>query len=372
MMENAWQRILILAPNTKDALATSKILQTAELNPLICKTLDEVIREMEAGAGAVVLAKEALTQDSVATFSASLASQPKWSSMPIILLISYDELNQGNEKTLKLLEPLRSTTLLERPVRTRTFLSVVKSALADRNRQCEMKNLLEELEQSRQGLDSFAAVAAHDLKSPLNSITQFTELLVEDYGDKLGSDAAEYTDFIISAGKRMSRLIDSLLVYARSGAKFEPKPVDLEEVSHDVIKNLNAQLRSTSTRLTFHSKLPTVLGDEVRMSQLLQNLIANSIKFQKPGAVPQIDISCREDEGSWLFELKDNGIGMAQEQSRSVFEVFKKLNTDAEYEGSGIGLSVCKKIVEGHGGKIWLESIRGEGTRFFFTLPKLV
>jgi PAS domain S-box-containing protein len=229
----------------------------------------------------------------------------------------------------------------------------------------------EELLRSNAELDSLAAVAAHDLKSPVNSITQFTELLAERYKGKLDEDADEYFDFIINAGKRMTHLVDSLLQYARFGSipDRDRKPVPLGEVVDHVRKNLMVELDATGARLS-SDRLPTVKGDVDQLTQLFQNLVANAIKYRTPGAAPLIHIAVEEDGAAWKIHVSDNGVGIAENQTRRIFELFKRAHGTTSYEGAGIGLAVVKRIVENHGGTIWVTSEIGKGSTFHFTLPK--
>lgn len=235
----------------------------------------------------------------------------------------------------------------------------------------EKARLYQELEEKNQELDRFAAIAAHDLKSPLISITQFSELLAEDFAGKLGPEGQEYLDFIINAGNRMRLLIDRLLEYARAGTeKKDFKKVSTEEAVTTVRKNLLAQIEETNTELKIDAQLPEVLGDEVQIQQLFQNLIANAIKFHKPTQSPKINVDVVSKGDHWQFSIKDHGIGMEKKHLERIFEIFSRAHK-GQYEGTGIGLAVCKRIVENHGGQIWAESELGKGTTFYFTIPKI-
>ncbi|XGC82405.1 PAS domain S-box protein [Bdellovibrio bacteriovorus] len=235
----------------------------------------------------------------------------------------------------------------------------------------EKARLYKELEEKNQELDRFAAIAAHFLKSPLISITQFSELLAEDFAHKLGPEGQEYLDFIINAGNRMRLLIDRLLEFARAGtAKKDFKKVSTEEAVATVRKNLLAQMEETHTQLKINAALPEVLGDEIQIQQLFQNLIANAMKFHKPTQSPQISIDVTSKGAHWQFSIQDQGIGMEKRHLERIFEIFSRAHK-GQYEGTGIGLAVCKRIVENHGGQIWAESELGKGTTFYFTLPKL-
>lgn len=229
----------------------------------------------------------------------------------------------------------------------------------------------EHLSSKNKELDRFAAIAAHDLKAPLNSITQFTELLADQYREKLDAEADEYIDFIISAGNRMRGLIDNLLEYARSGVidRNKMKPVNINSVVATVQENLISEIKKTRAEISVKQNLPLIMGVEIQIIQLFQNLIANALKFHQPHKPPKIFIDCSDwKKDCWMFSVRDEGIGIHPKDAERVFEIFNK--GTAKVEGSGIGLAVCRRIVEAHGGKINLKSEPGKGTTFYFSLPK--
>ncbi|GEM_PF-1338421 len=230
----------------------------------------------------------------------------------------------------------------------------------------------EHLSSKNKELDRFAAIAAHDLKAPLNSITQFTELLADQYKGKLDADADEFIDFILKAGNRMRGLIDNLLEYARSGVieRSKMKPVNINKVVATVEENLHAEIQKTNAEINLLHELPTLMGVEIQIIQLFQNLIANALKFHQPHKPPKISIDCFDwKPDCWRFSVHDEGIGIHPKDAERVFEIFNK--GTANVEGSGIGLAVSRRIVEAHGGKIHLKSEPGKGTTFFFSLPKI-
>lgn len=227
------------------------------------------------------------------------------------------------------------------------------------------------LTQSNIFLEQFASSAAHDLKEPLRSITCFTEMLKDDYYGKLSSEADEYIDFIVSGGRRMNSLIDGLLKLARL------KEDTLNKVAHDAkticniaLINLKSLINSTATEIIC-SLEGTLYGDESQLTQLFQNLIYNAIKYSKKGIHPKIKISSDGSQSDLqVILVKDNGIGIEEKFHKEIFNMFKRLHTSKDYEGSGIGLALCQRIVELHGGKIWVESVVNEGSTFSFSLPK--
>ncbi|GAA4272494.1 YfiR/HmsC family protein [Aquimarina gracilis] len=248
------------------------------------------------------------------------------------------------------------------------------------NKELQEKNLAiheqsVQLEAKNKELEQFAYIASHDLQEPLNTISSFIGLISEDYGDSFDDVGKESLAFIKDASVRMKKLIDSLLEYSRLGRNKEYVEVDLNKVFGELKKDLGTIIEKTGARIDV-GKLPRVKGSEIELRLVLQNLISNAIKFREPNKVPEIEISSVKvtdlsDDGSdfWKFSVKDNGIGIPEEHKDRIFAIFQRLHTREEYKGTGIGLAHCKKIVESHGGKIWLSSEKGKGSTFYFTIP---
>jgi PAS domain S-box-containing protein len=237
----------------------------------------------------------------------------------------------------------------------------------------KLKEAISELERSNEELQQFAYVSSHDLQEPLRTIASFTQLLERRYKGQLDIDADEFMEYIVDATKRMQQLIKDLLEYSRvatSGEEFQQ--VDTEEVLGNVLSNLKSSIIKNNAEIT-HDRLPTVTADKTQLTQLFQNLIGNAIKFKKPNEPPRIHISARKDEerGEYLFSVSDNGIGMESQYMERIFVIFQRLHTRDVYKGTGIGLSIVKRIVERHGGRIWVESALGVGSNFYFTIPIL-
>ncbi|HEX3014725.1 MAG TPA: PAS domain S-box protein, partial [Methanobacterium sp.] len=246
-----------------------------------------------------------------------------------------------------------------------------KLELKVRERTAELDLLIGELKRSNDELRRFAYVSSHDLQEPLRTIASFTQLLERRYKGKLDADADEFMGYIVDAAKRMQQLINDLLEYSRVTTKGkEFFPVDVNEVLDDVLQNLKTSIDENNAEITV-DKLPTVTADKSQLCQLFQNLIGNAIKFKKPDEPPKIHISARKDEerNEYLFSVVDNGIGMELQYAERIFTIFQRLHTREEYSGTGIGLSISKKIVERHGGHIWIESELGKGSTFYFTIP---
>jgi len=225
-----------------------------------------------------------------------------------------------------------------------------------------------ELARSNAELEQFANVASHDLQEPLRMVSSFTQLLGKRYRGKLDQDADEFIGYAVDGATRMQRLINDLLAYSRVGTRGKPfKRADCEVIFREARDNLMKAIEESGAVVT-HDPLPMVLGDEVQLIQLFQNLVANAIKFRSQESL-QIQVSAERRGPEWVFAIKDNGIGIAPEQQERIFSIFQRLHHRSEYPGTGIGLALCKKIVERHGGRIWVESQPGEGSTFYFSIP---
>lgn len=228
----------------------------------------------------------------------------------------------------------------------------------------------QELARSNVELEQFAYVASHDLQEPLRMVRSYVQLLERRYKNKLDADADEFIAYAVDGAARMQTLINDLLAYSRIGTQGKtPHPTNCAEVLERVLANLSIAIEE-SEAVVMYDALPTVLADEVQLSQLFQNLIGNAIKFRGE-ATPKIQVGAERKDGEWLFWVRDNGIGIAPEYYHRLFMIFQRLHSRDEYPGTGIGLAICKKIVERHGGRIWVESVGvpGKGTTFYFSLP---
>ena len=228
----------------------------------------------------------------------------------------------------------------------------------------------EELKRSNAELEQFAYVASHDLQEPLRMVSSYTQLLMRRYGDKLDGDAKDFTAFIVDGATRMKQLIEDLLAYSRVGTRDKNfKPVDSESSLRRALTNLRAAIQDSGATVT-QDKLPTIPCDEVQLAQLFQNLIGNALKFRKPDVAPAVHVGAAEQGAEWEFMVRDNGIGIEPQYFERIFMVFQRLHDKGEYPGTGIGLAIVKKVVERHGGRIWVQSQPGAGTTFHFTMPK--
>jgi signal transduction histidine kinase len=227
----------------------------------------------------------------------------------------------------------------------------------------------EDLTRSNLELERFAYVASHDLKEPLRMVASYVQLLERRYEHRLDDKGKEYISTAVDGANRMQTLIDDLLAYSKAGHGAERfKRHDLEDVVATVKTDLSVAIQSSGAQIR-HDPMPSLVVDPSLIGQLFQNLVANALKFRSADS-PEVYLSAKEQESTWLFSVKDNGIGIDSEYREKVFQVFERLHTREKYSGTGVGLSICKKIVERHGGSIWIESEPGEGTTFLFTLSK--
>lgn len=232
----------------------------------------------------------------------------------------------------------------------------------------DLKQTLDDLKQSNEELEQFAYVASHDLQEPLRMVTSFTQLLELRYKDQLDEEAREYIQFAVDGAKRMKLLINDLLDYSRiNSMECEFQEIELEKVVDNVLSYL--EIKNGDLAVVTRESLPRVYADYSQMIQVFQNLLSNAVKYRSEEK-PQIIISVREEANHWLFMVKDNGIGIEPEYYSDIFQIFKRLHTQDEYEGTGIGLAITKRIIERHGGEIWVESELGKGSTFYFTIPE--
>jgi PAS domain S-box-containing protein len=234
----------------------------------------------------------------------------------------------------------------------------------------QMLQLTEDLKRSNEELEQFAYVASHDLQEPLRAVTSYAQLLAQRYQENLDDRADKYINYIVDGATRMQQLINDLLAYSRLGTRGQEfEPADCNAAVKQSLCNLQIAIAETQAVITCDA-MPTVMADESQLVQLFQNLIANGIKFCRED-IPLIQIAAQRQEGEWLFSVRDNGIGIDPEYADRIFIIFQRLHGRREYSGTGIGLAMCKRIVERHGGRIWVESHEGKGATFYFTIPIL-
>jgi light-regulated signal transduction histidine kinase (bacteriophytochrome) len=227
---------------------------------------------------------------------------------------------------------------------------------------------LEELERSNAELEQFAYVSSHDLQEPLRMISSYLQLLQRRYQGNIDEKADKYIYYAVDGAARMQTLINDLLEFSRVTTRAsEPEPTDSEFVLNQVLSNLDLYIKENRATVSYGS-LPKVIADSTQLAQVFQNLIINGLKFHSE-ETPIINICAEKKAKEWVFSVQDNGIGIDPQYSEKIFEVFKRLHNKEAYPGTGIGLAVCKKIIERHSGRIWIKSELGKGSTFYFTLP---
>jgi signal transduction histidine kinase len=381
-MSSLNERVLIFSATQRDRESTCAILQKHDMAGESCTTFEDLIHKIEEGAGAVVLAKEVLCRESTAKLSALLNRQPTWSHLPVLLLISAGDLSERGPETLKMLKPLRNTTLLERPIRVSTLVSVIQSALADRVRQYEVRDLVNALQKSKKEADeanqaksSFLANMSHEIRTPLGSIMGFSELLVEPGISE--QEKKVFVQIIKRNGQQLSALIDDILDLAKveSGhIGIECTNIIVNDLLMEVLASLRhvAQKKGVQLILSVAPDLPEKIHtDPVRLRQILINIIGNGIKFTEKGSV-RVDVTLRppakEGEASRLhFAVTDTGVGISEDQVDKLFRSFSQADNSItrRFGGTGLGLVLSKRLAKLLNGDLVLEqSTFGKGSTF--------
>ena len=362
------------ACDRKDVSAKTSVLKDERENVNQMESLANELKELtnKYAAGQTLRAKQQ-AQHSIEVLWAVCVLGVTTSLLMVVALsrLTIDPLTQLTDAARQL-EASQHATLVEDEGRTdevgtltRTFNNMVK---AINDRQSERDKALSRLEVSNSELKQFAYVAAHDLKEPLRTISNYLSLLGERLEGKLDDKGERFWKTVVDSAGRMDALISGLLTYAKLGSKaLAPEQIDMNEVVSKVLGDLKVVVNESRATVEPHN-LPLVFADSTQMSQLIQNLVANGIKFhdEKP---PKIDIGANRVSNGWMFYVRDNGIGFDMQFQDRIFLIFQRLHGRDDYAGTGLGLAVCKRIVERHGGKIWAESKEGEGSTFYFTLP---
>jgi PAS domain S-box-containing protein len=251
----------------------------------------------------------------------------------------------------------------------RMYSAVVRDVTERKRHEAELRARGAALERSNAELEQFAYVASHDLQEPLRMVASYTQLLARRYQGKLDAQADKYIAFAVDGAQRMQTLINDLLALSRVGTQGRPfVPTDVGAVVQRALRWLGKSLEESGGAVEV-GPMPTVPADAGQLEQVFQNLLANALKFRRPGVPPRIAVTAVPNGAEWRCAVRDNGIGFEPQYAEQIFVVFQRLHTRAEYAGTGVGLAICKKVVERHGGRIWAESVPNEGTTFYFTLP---
>ncbi|MEO0848093.1 MAG: ATP-binding protein [Cyanobacteria bacterium J06648_1] len=292
-----------------------------------------------------------------------LKSDPKTYEIPVIFLSALDDIADKVKAFTA-----GGVDYITKPFQTEEVLARVKNQLTISHLRQKLTAQNDELMRSNLELEQFASVVSHDLQQPLQVIVGFARMLEKKSQNWQSEDTKKFLGHILVSGTHMQELIRDLLAYSRVNTS-DPayEPVDCNEVLSQVLNNLQ-MANARSNAVVDYPPLPTVMANESQLEQVFQNLISNALKFQRPNTTPRVEISVTQED-EWQFSFKDNGIGIEPEKFPSIFQMFKRLHKRQEYPGTGIGLAICQKVIDAHGGRIWVESEPGIGTVFHFTLP---
>lgn len=368
-IERVALRVLVVEDNAADAELVLRELRRGgfDVESKIVQTPSQLQQQLEVFPAEIVLADYNLGQWRGIEALEMLKKQAM--DVPLILVsgavgdvTAVECIKQGaTDYVLK-------DSLTRLPVSVRRALAEAELRSQRRQAERDLVVKMEELARSNRDLEQFAYVASHDLQEPLRMVAAYTQLLAERYQGKLDDQADKYIRYAVDGATRMQTLIQDLLAFSRAGREgMELSSIDCSAVVNQALQDLEAAIHE-SDALVSQSDLPRLPGNSAQLQHVFQNLIGNAIKF-RGSERPIIRISARLSAGSWEFSVADNGIGIPPEDSENIFVIFQRLHTREEYSGNGIGLAICKKIIERHGGRIWAESQLGRGTTFKFTLP---
>jgi signal transduction histidine kinase len=363
-------RVIILAPTGRDAALLARTLTAAGIAIAIATDPDTLLTFLAEGAAGAIIADEALPKDSIGAVATWLAGLPPWSDPPFIVLTSSGiPTRQTNQRTQEL-QALRNVTVLERPVRPDTIRLAAQSALRARSRQYEVRSRQEALVQANADLEQFAHSASHDLREPLRSIGVASDLLTREYANNNDARASELLSLIRGGVARMDALLTDLLAYAHASSipEEELPAVPARRAVDAALENLDAAIRESGATITIR-ELPAIRVRESHLAQVFQNLLGNAIKYRRDDRTPAIELLAKQADGYWHFTIADNGIGIPAAYQDTVFGIFKRLHAHTKYAGTGMGLAICKRVVERYRGRIWVESEPGHGSRFSFSIP---
>lgn len=366
---NSPLRALIVEDSEDDALLTTRELQRGGYAVTFTQveTAEAMTSELERQAWDVIISDYSMPRFSGT--DALLLLRRSGLDIPFILLSGA----VGEDVAVEAMKSGAHDYILKGNMRR--LVPAVKRALAEievrkerRRAEKALADKMEELARSNAELEHFAYVASHDLQEPLRMVACYTQMLAKKYEGRLDADADECIHFAVEGASRMQQLLIDLLRHSQVGAKGRNFALtNCENALQAALDLLRGQITENDASIT-HDPLPTVMADRLQIEQLFQNLIGNSIKFRGEEP-PCVHVSAEKEDSAWVFAVRDNGIGIDPKYADRIFIVFKRLHTRDEYPGTGIGLAICKRIVEHHGGRIWVESTPNEGATFFFTLP---
>ncbi|MFL6196941.1 MAG: ATP-binding protein [Thermoanaerobaculia bacterium] len=366
------ERVLVLAPTGRDAVLACQLLASMDVTGTPCAGAAELFDEVEAGAGAVILADEALHPEVVSGLLELLAGQPPWSDLPLIVFTRGSE---ASEQMLEALVPLGNATLLERPVRLSTLVSAVKAALRARRRQYQVRDLLRRQAEADRRKDEFLAMLGHELRNPMSAIRN--ALWVLDQAGSKDETSVRQREVIMRQTRHLVRMVDDLLDVSRvtrGKIILQRRPVDLKDVAERCLAELGitALAGSNGLSLTVETRPVTVLGDPVRLEQVLCNLLQNAIKYTPRGGHLWVWVGA--EDGEAVLRVRDTGVGLSPEMLHTIFEPFTQVESSRQRSegGLGLGLPLVRSLAELHGGRVEAVSNGpGQGSEFVVRLPRL-
>jgi len=351
---------IVALRNATIAAGAAMALCAASLGVIFTRTITGPVHQLvkateEIGAGNLDYRIEATARDEIGQLAAA------FNDMTGKRKQAEGELRKHREHLEELVE--------ERAAELKRTNEELEAEIVERKRAEEqLKRTMADLQRSNKELEQFAYVASHDLQEPLRMVSSYTQLLARRYQDRLDQDAHEFISYAVDGAARMQRLINDLLTYSRVGTRGKAfGETDCQRALEETLANLQTAIEEPDATVT-HDPLPTVIADESQLRQVFQNLVSNAIKFHAE-APPRVHIGAQRQDGEWVFSVGDNGIGIEPQYHERIFVIFQRLHPGDEYPGTGIGLALCKRIVERHGGRIWVESALGEGATFYFTIP---
>ena len=372
--------ILLVDDNPAKLLALESALAGLGQNLVKARSGEEALRALLAHDFAVILLDVNLPGMTGFELAKMLRSRPRSRHTPIIFISAVDapETRAREGYALGAVDYIYTPDPEVLRAKAKVFVElfqkteeVTRQAAAIRRLNAELEQRVAErtaaLQRSNEALQQFVYVASHDLQEPLRTIATYVKLLARRYHDKLDGEAQEFIDFAVDGAERMQQLIQGLLAYSRVGNKeLVRTATDCESVLACTLRDLRQAIQESGAEVT-HDPLPTVAADAQQLGLVLQNLLGNAIKF-RGGERPRVHVSAVRDGRQWRFAVRDNGIGLDPRHAERIFHIFQRLHTRQEYPGTGIGLAICKKVVERHGGRIWVESAPGQGATFFFLI----
>ncbi len=360
-------QILLVEDNFADARLLQEFLSKPEKFEIVhVELLTEAINYLSQRSFDVILLDLSLPDGhGLKTLAKVVDVTEKTNKVPIIVLTGLDD----EETAVEALRQGAQDYLVKGEIHRSWLWRALQYAIERQQVLEKLRNLNEQLMQTNQELEQFACIVSHDLQQPLQRIVGFAQILAKKYKGSWDDKADLYVNYIADTSILMGRLIKDLLAYSRVGKSSQSNiPIDCNQVLSVVLTNLEMAIKNSAAIVSSQS-LPIILADMTELTQLFQNLIDNAIKYCPQTQPPRIQITVKRKEREWVFAIKDNGIGIEPEYFQSIFEIFFSLNTEQQQSGTGIGLAICKKIITRLGGCIWVDSLPGLGSTFYFTLP---